>query len=153
MTVPTITTLPAFPVRGEDPTTFAEKANDSVAAYPTMVTQLNASIAQLNIEMPAASTASSAAVAAAAAAEAASNAEQWVSGQAYVTGDVVWSPINFKSYRANTNTSGTTDPSLSASWTALAAVYPGAGVAVSTGSAWDTSLTAPSGALVGTTDT
>jgi hypothetical protein len=32
-------------------------------------------------------------------------------------------------------------------------VYPGAGVAVSTGSAWTTSLTAPSGAIVGTTDT
>jgi hypothetical protein len=32
-------------------------------------------------------------------------------------------------------------------------VYPGAGVAVSTGTAWGTSLTAPSGALVGTTDT
>lgn len=32
-------------------------------------------------------------------------------------------------------------------------VYPGAGVAVSTGSGWDTSKTAPSGALVGTTDT
>lgn len=32
-------------------------------------------------------------------------------------------------------------------------VYPGAGVAVSTGSAWGTSLTAPTGALVGTTDT
>lgn len=32
-------------------------------------------------------------------------------------------------------------------------VYPGAGVAVSTGSAWGTSLTAPAGALVGTTDT
>lgn len=31
--------------------------------------------------------------------------------------------------------------------------YPGAGVAVSTGTAWNTSLTAPSGALVGTTDT
>lgn len=31
--------------------------------------------------------------------------------------------------------------------------YPGAGVVVSTGSAWGTSLTAPSGALVGTTDT
>jgi len=31
--------------------------------------------------------------------------------------------------------------------------YPGAGVAVSTGSAWGTSLTAPSGALVGTTAT
>lgn len=33
-----------------------------------------------------------------------------------------------------------------------AQVYPGAGVAVSTGSAWTTSLTAPTGALVGTTD-
>jgi hypothetical protein len=32
-------------------------------------------------------------------------------------------------------------------------VYPGAGIAVSTGSAWGTSLTAPSGAIVGTTDT
>jgi hypothetical protein len=32
-------------------------------------------------------------------------------------------------------------------------VYPGAGIAVSTGSAWTTSLTAPSGAVVGTTDT
>jgi hypothetical protein len=54
--------------------------------------------------------------AAAAAAEAASNAEAWVSGQAYVAGDVVWSPTNFYSYRANTNTSGTTDPSLSTAW-------------------------------------
>ena len=32
-------------------------------------------------------------------------------------------------------------------------VYPSAGIAVSTGSAWTTSLTAPSGAIVGTTDT
>lgn len=32
-------------------------------------------------------------------------------------------------------------------------VYPAAGVAVSTGTAWGSSLTAPSGALVGTTDT
>jgi hypothetical protein len=31
-------------------------------------------------------------------------------------------------------------------------VYPGAGIAVSTGSAWTTSLTAPSGTIVGTTD-
>jgi hypothetical protein len=31
-------------------------------------------------------------------------------------------------------------------------VYPGAGIAVSTGSAWTTSLTAPSGAVVGTSD-
>jgi hypothetical protein len=31
--------------------------------------------------------------------------------------------------------------------------YPGAGIAVSTGSAWTTSLTAPNGTIVGTTDT
>lgn len=31
--------------------------------------------------------------------------------------------------------------------------FPGVGIAVSTGSAWGTSLTAPSGAIVGTTDT
>jgi len=32
-------------------------------------------------------------------------------------------------------------------------VYPGAGIAVSTGTAWGTSLTAPSGTIVGTSDT
>jgi hypothetical protein len=62
--------------------------------------------------------------AAADAAEAASGAEQWISGQAYLTGNVVWSPINYLSYRANTNTSGTTDPSLSASWTPLSIPLP-----------------------------
>lgn len=42
------------------------------------------------------------------------------------------------------------------SWSTItipAQVYPGAGIAVSTGSAWGTSLTAPTGAIVGTTDT
>jgi hypothetical protein len=32
-------------------------------------------------------------------------------------------------------------------------VYPSVGIALSTGTAWNTSLTAPSGAIVGTTDT
>lgn len=39
------------------------------------------------------------------------------------------------------------------SFSTLSQVYPGAGVSISTGTAWGTSLTAPSGALVGTTDT
>ena len=40
------------------------------------------------------------------------------------------------------------------SWATVSAqVYPGAGIAVSTGTAWNTSITAPSGAIVGTTDT
>ena len=37
--------------------------------------------------------------------------------------------------------------------TASSMTYPGAGIAVSTGSAWTTSLTAPSGTVVGTSDT
>ena len=40
-----------------------------------------------------------------------------------------------------------------ASTAPTAQTYPGSGIAVSTGSAWTTSLTAPSGAIVGTTDT
>jgi hypothetical protein len=48
-----------------------------------------------------------------------------------------------------TNGSG----SISIAATGAAFSYPAAGVVVSTGSAWGTSLTAPSGALVGTTDT
>lgn len=42
MAHPTIAALPAFPVRGEDQTTFATKANATVAAYPTLVTETNA---------------------------------------------------------------------------------------------------------------
>lgn len=42
MPAPTITPLPAYPVRGEDQTTFATKANATVAAMPTMVTETNA---------------------------------------------------------------------------------------------------------------
>lgn len=46
----------------------------------------------------------------------------------------------------------------SGTWAAIAGgggsmVYPGAGIPVSTGTAWGTSKTAPSGAIVGTTDT
>ena len=57
-------------------------------------------------------------------------------------------PIGANGYVLTSN--GTT-----ASWSAAGAsmVYPGAGIAVSTGSAWTTSLTAPSGAIVGTSDT
>lgn len=47
-----------------------------------------------------------------------------------------------------TNGSGT----LAFGTVSFSQVYPGAGIAVSTGTAWTTSLTAPSGAIVGTTD-
>lgn len=46
-----------------------------------------------------------------------------------------------------------TDGSGVLSWDAFTQAYPSAGVAVSTGTAWGTSLTAPTGALVGISDT
>lgn len=42
MAAPVVAALPAYPVRGEDQTTFATKANATVAAYPTLVTEVNA---------------------------------------------------------------------------------------------------------------
>lgn len=42
--------------------------------------------------------------------------------------------------------------SISIASTIAGMTYPGAGIAVSTGAAWGTSLTAPAGAIVGTTD-
>jgi len=130
MTRPVINNLPPFPVRGEDPVTFAQKANDTVAAYPAFVTETNAVAAFVENEADAASLAKVDAEAAQVAAElAATNAESsalsaasiagaslWVSGQTYSIGDAAISLIDLLTYRAVTTTSGTTDPSLSADW-------------------------------------
>jgi len=59
------------------------------------------------------------AVAARDAAVATANVTQWVSGTSYSLGQNTFSPIDFQTYRANTATSGTTDPSLSSDWTAV----------------------------------
>jgi hypothetical protein len=119
-----------------------------------MQSELNTSIGQMNTDIggiaanvtaaqdaqTAAELAETNAEAAQAAAEAASNATLWVSGTSYSSGDVVYSPIDYKSYRANTATSGTTDPSLSADWTALSFELPAAGdagnVLTSDGADW-----------------
>ena len=63
MTRPVITPLPAFPVRGEDPAVFAVKANNTVAAYPTFVTESNAVAAFTESEADAAQASSVAAAA------------------------------------------------------------------------------------------
>lgn len=47
----------------------------------------------------------------------------------------------------------TTDGNGVLSWSTSSQAYPGAGIAVSTGSAWGTSKTSPTGDIVGTTDT
>jgi hypothetical protein len=90
----------------------------------TSIGAMNTDIAGVNADAVSAAADAASAAASAAAAEAASNAAEWVSGTSYAEGDVVYSPIDFKSYRANTATSGTTDPSASADWTALGYELP-----------------------------
>jgi len=48
MTIPTIDALPPYPVRGEPREDFATKANATVAAMPTLVTQINAAGVAMN---------------------------------------------------------------------------------------------------------
>lgn len=123
-----VTALPTAPNRNTqtNPLTYSQTADAWAGALPTWTTQVNNIAANVNFNADSAFDSAAealasknAAEAAEAAAIAATNATQWVSGQAYDAGDVVYSPINFLSYRANTNTSGTTDPSLSANWTPL----------------------------------
>jgi hypothetical protein len=75
---------------------------------------------------------------------------------AYTTGDILYaSATNTLSKLAIGSTNQVlTVVSGAPAWAAASPmVYPAAGIAVSTGSAWTTSLTAPSGTIVGTTDT
>jgi hypothetical protein len=167
MPAPTISPLPTPPSRSTDPANFAIEADAFVAALPEFQTDANAQADYLDdlaaaVDADAVAAAASAAAALvsennAAASEAgaasAADVSLWVSGTTYAIGDCVFSPIDFETYRRKTNGAGTTDPSLDATnWSSLTKeVYPAAGIAVSTGTAWDSSLTAPSGALVGTT--
>lgn len=90
----------------------------------TVAGEVNTNATSAITNATASATARTGAEAAQAAAESASNATQWVSGQAYVAGNVVWSPSSYLSYRAVGSTSGTVDPSQSASWVLLAANVP-----------------------------
>ena len=121
----TITTLPTAPdPKTMTPTEFSAAGAAYVLAQKDMVPQLNTWAGQANTVAGEVNANAIAADADAAIAEAAKNAaiaiagaELWVSGQSYSLGDASISPINLKTYRANTTTSGTTDPSASAAWT------------------------------------
>jgi len=103
----TITALPTPPDRS-NPSTFASLADAFLGALPTFATEANALAVAVNED-----------AGDAAAAAASVDAAKWVAGQAYAEGDVAWSPLNFKAYRAKGSTSGTTDPSQDATNWAL----------------------------------
>jgi hypothetical protein len=112
-----MTPLPTPPSRN-DPTNFAARGDAFLGALPTFQVEANALEVAVDADAvaaaaSAASAASSvtAAQAAAAGAAAAANVTKWVSGTTYTEGAVVWSPINFLSYRRRTTGGGTTDPS------------------------------------------
>jgi len=72
----------------------------------------------------AAATSATEAAASATSAAATAGAALWVSGQTYNAGDAAISLVNFLTYRAETTTSGTTDPSADSNWTQLGYLLP-----------------------------
>lgn len=119
-----ITPLPTPPSRN-DPTNFSARGDAFLGALPTFATEANALAVDVNADAVAAAAsavdaeaavvnaeaAAADAAAAAAAAESAANATKWISGTTYADGVVVWSPINYLSYRRKSAGGGTTDPS------------------------------------------
>lgn len=122
-----ITALPTAPSRAR-PSTFASEADAFLASLSTFRTEVNAagdfietaetnaSTSETNAATSATNAATSATAAAnsasAAASSAASVATAWSSGASYTAGTLVYSTVDYKTYRAKTTHSGeTTDPS------------------------------------------
>lgn len=123
-----ITPLPTPPSR-DDPANFAARGDAFLGALPDFASEANALAVDVNDDaLSSASNAASAsasalaASASATAAAAASNATAWVSGTTYTAGAVVYSTVNYLSYRRKTTGGGTTDPSAdSTNWASLLA--------------------------------
>lgn len=84
-----------------------------------------------------------------------SNARGGTGFGSYTTGDILYASATNTLSKLGVGADGTFLKITSGvpEWGASPFSYPGAGIAVSSGSAWSTSLTAPAGALVGTTAT
>ena len=123
MAYPPITALPPAPSRS-NPDTFADLSDAFVSALAgfqgetntagtyidgkTAETETNANSASASAVTAGAEAAT--ATAAASAAEAASNSALWVSGTTYTSGDNVYSPTTFFTYRAKSGLVSTVDP-------------------------------------------
>ena len=109
-----ITNLPTPPSR-QEPATFSARGDAFLGALPTFRTEVNAAGDYIDGVGAQVTTDAATASAAAASAVAAAGATEWVSGASYDAGDVVYSPVDFQTYRAKTTHSGVaTDPSADA---------------------------------------
>jgi hypothetical protein len=101
-------------------------SNAATSASNAATSASNAATSETNAGNSATAAATSATNAAASATSAAATAGAalWVSGQTYNAGDAAISLVNFLTYRAETTTSGTTDPSADANWTQLGYSLP-----------------------------
>lgn len=143
-----ITALPTAPSRAR-PSTFASEADAFLAALATFVTEVNASGDYIDgigtsVDTDATAAAASASAAAtsetnaansatAAANSAANVASAWSSGASYSVGTLVYSTVDYKTYRAITTHSGeTTDPSSDlTNWVSMAGITTGKAIAMS----------------------
>ena len=109
-----ISNLPTPPSR-QEPSTFSVRADAFLGALPDFGTEVNAAGDFIDGVGAQVTTDAATASAAAASAVAAAGATEWVSGASYDAGDVVYSPVDFQTYRAKTTHSGVaTDPSADA---------------------------------------
>lgn len=137
-----ITALPTpAPASTMSEADFDAAANALLGALPTFVTQANALASDVSDDATTATTqagiattkageaAASAVTAAAAATSAsvASNSTLWISAGSYTLGQLVWSPIDFETYRAiTTHSSVATDPSVDATnWLPVNGAFSG----------------------------
>jgi hypothetical protein len=148
MAYPPITTLPSPPSR-QDPTNFADEADAFLGALPDFGDEANALASYVDgvagdVDTDATAAATSATNAAtsetnaansatAAANSAASLASAWVSGASYSVGTLVYSTLDYKTYRAITTHSGeTTDPSSdTVNWVSMGGISTGKSIAMS----------------------
>ncbi|PHS13465.1 MAG: hypothetical protein COA78_06930 [Blastopirellula sp.] len=116
--IPAITEIPPAPARTDPPAIFVPKADLFMAALPGLGTELNAAIAQMNINTAIVDLAVASTTANAGIASAAANVLIWVSNETYLIGAIHFSPLNFLNYRAITNhDTVATDPSVdSTNW-------------------------------------
>lgn len=128
-----ISSLPTPPARNQARDVFVANADAFLAALPTFATQANvlgvgvtASAATATTEAALAGTSAVNAAISAANAALSASVTGWISGHSYTSGTVVWSLVNFQSYRCSAAITGTTDPASDPThWTLLNAGQPG----------------------------